>query len=809
MADAAPAAPCQVVDKDGVLQTPSLQDLLRARGVDTCGPHYAVVAIMGPQSSGKSTLLNHVFGTGFREMDASAGRSQTTQGIWLSVSPKLKDFRTLVLDLEGSDGRERGEDDTTFERQSALFALAVSDVLMINLWHHDIGREHGSGKPLLKTVLQENLKLFDSGKRKTLLFVIRDRSSKTPLDKLVTTLREDLERIWASILETAHGPPNRRLDDVFDLNFTSLPNYEEKEEEFEAEATLLRSRFKRTSEDCYIPGETSVPGSALCMSVERIWKVIRENKNLDLPAHRVMVATVRCDQAILDLGSDFAANTQVRELQEAAAIGLTANFGKMCEGVLEEYLCKFDAQVEFFEPSVCAAKREEMHGKLMGVLSVAVSAQFEFCRTEAMAAFALKMGGVTGEGFESATGELRAETLASFDAGVREACVSDELPREAKDARARLCEEMDAMHDATVKTLTQTALSAVQKGLFKALSAPLASLLEDLPPDTWQSARSLKAKQLEEKGAKLEAQLAGLGLSEQALGSCMDALSSYCDETCCNLIEEAAHLAGSRIKGRFTKAFCYDAKGTPRVWNAKADVPAVVAAAKQVAANALRLLTVSRLFRDYDAEFSQGSDISNAIDALAESTPGEAMAPGLASMFTSSTWEGVEEDDVLLSPIACKSAWRQMESEISYTVSQALAAQEAARQASQRGPPLWALLAIGVLGWNEFIALLYNPVLLVLLILLFVFGRAVYTRIDIAAELEKGFIPALISISLKLTPILVEVAGQFAGQIKDALEQHQGQQGAVDASPDGSGGGGGGGGQEQEKKTTKGSKKDD
>ena len=113
------------------------------------------------------------------------------------------------------------------------------------------------------------------------------------------------------------------------------------------------------------------------------------------------------------------------------------------------------------------------------------------------------------------------------------------------------------------------------------------------------------------------------------------------------------------------------------------------------------------------------------------------------------------------------------------------------------------------MGWNEFIALLYNPVLLVLLILLFVFGRAVYTRIDIAAELEKGFIPALISISLKLTPILVEVAGQFAGQIKDALEQHQGQQGAVDASPDGSGGGGGGGGQEQEKKTTKGSKKDD
>ena len=93
-----------------------------------------------------------------------------------------------MLDLEGTDGRERGEDDTTFERQSALFALAVADVLLINLWHHDVGREQGSGKPLLKTVLQENLKLFNSGKKKTLVFVIRDRSSKTPLEALAKTL---------------------------------------------------------------------------------------------------------------------------------------------------------------------------------------------------------------------------------------------------------------------------------------------------------------------------------------------------------------------------------------------------------------------------------------------------------------------------------------------------------------------------------------------------------------------------------------------------------------------------------------------
>ena len=94
------------------------------------------------------------FGTAFLEMDALSGRQQTTQGIWLARSPKIDEPLTLVLDLEGSDGHERGEDDSSFERQSSLFALAVADVLLVNMWAKDVGREAGASKPLLKTIFQ-------------------------------------------------------------------------------------------------------------------------------------------------------------------------------------------------------------------------------------------------------------------------------------------------------------------------------------------------------------------------------------------------------------------------------------------------------------------------------------------------------------------------------------------------------------------------------------------------------------------------------------------------------------------------------
>ena len=118
----------QLVTHDGDLPEQPLSAYLDNLGANEWSSKYQVVAIMGPQSSGKSTLMNHVFGTDFQEMDESMGRSQTTKGVWLAKSPKDNAYGpTLVMDLEGTDGRERGEDDTKFEKQSSLFAMAAAD----------------------------------------------------------------------------------------------------------------------------------------------------------------------------------------------------------------------------------------------------------------------------------------------------------------------------------------------------------------------------------------------------------------------------------------------------------------------------------------------------------------------------------------------------------------------------------------------------------------------------------------------------------------------------------------------------------
>lgn len=51
---------CQVVDGEAEFNEPGVQDFFSAVKMDHVGRDYQVVAIMGPQSSGKSTLLNAV-----------------------------------------------------------------------------------------------------------------------------------------------------------------------------------------------------------------------------------------------------------------------------------------------------------------------------------------------------------------------------------------------------------------------------------------------------------------------------------------------------------------------------------------------------------------------------------------------------------------------------------------------------------------------------------------------------------------------------------------------------------------------------
>ena len=72
----------QVVSGEGAFNTDGLQSFVRDSGVEGSGVGYTIVAITGPQSSGKSTLLNHLVRSGGG--GGGGGRQR-----WPTLSPSL------------------------------------------------------------------------------------------------------------------------------------------------------------------------------------------------------------------------------------------------------------------------------------------------------------------------------------------------------------------------------------------------------------------------------------------------------------------------------------------------------------------------------------------------------------------------------------------------------------------------------------------------------------------------------------------------------------------------------------------------
>ena len=314
-------------------------------------------------------------------------RRQTTKGVWMAIAEQSEQSddnnnNTIVLDLEGSDGRERGEDDQTFEKQTALFALAASDVLLVNVWCNDIGREHASGKPLLKTILQVNLKLFCSNnktatKKTKLVFVIRDRS-KTPIELLEKALKEDVEQVWQSIKKPEHFA-NSDVSEFFDVGYFSLPHYLHENEVFVKECKGLRAALISSTDDESGTHESKVPSTALPTSMREIWKAVQENRDLDLPAHAIMVATVRCEEIATMCADAVEASDAIGMLCERANTPNASEcttLGKEIEAIAKTGFDVYDAETAFFDKNVRDMKRRELAGKLTTVFKPTLEAHF-------------------------------------------------------------------------------------------------------------------------------------------------------------------------------------------------------------------------------------------------------------------------------------------------------------------------------------------------------------------------------------------------------------------------------------------------
>lgn len=288
---------------------------------------YHVISIFGSQSSGKSTLLNNLFGTKFQTMNEQISRGQTTKGIWMSnrVMPE-NNKNLLIMDVEGSDGIEKSED-KDFERKACLFALSSSEILMVNVWENQIGLYQGNNMELLKIVFEVNLQLFqnsESSKKVLLLFVIRDYIGNTPLEAHKTTLCNELDKMWEGI-KKPESLQDAKFTDFFDLEFRGFPHFVFQNDKFLEACSNLRSEFdseKVFNHDKY-KFNTKLPLDGWEMYTNNCWKVISSSEQLDLPTQQILVAKFKTKEIANKLFDEYKVSSKT----------LLLDFGKNYESI--------------------------------------------------------------------------------------------------------------------------------------------------------------------------------------------------------------------------------------------------------------------------------------------------------------------------------------------------------------------------------------------------------------------------------------------------------------------------------------------
>ena len=270
---------------------------MRRVSFEDVGVNYNTIAIIGPQSSGKSTLLNKLFDTKFEVMDSTIRRGQTTKGVLIAADFKSKVF---IIDCEGTDSKSRSEEDRgKFEHSSSLFSLAMSDILIINMWTSDVGRYTASNYGVLKIVFEMNLKLFEQKTAKKIIIFLRDFDpGRNRKDKIESLILEDIHKIWKEIKLPqkfeGKGPEN-----FFSFEFITLPHLIYRKDDFDKEIQDLRKRLDKTNEKYFFSNLSSiknVPADGLKQYVNQIWKEILSDKDLDIPSQREMLANYRCTE---------------------------------------------------------------------------------------------------------------------------------------------------------------------------------------------------------------------------------------------------------------------------------------------------------------------------------------------------------------------------------------------------------------------------------------------------------------------------------------------------------------------------------
>ncbi|KAI1622045.1 protein sey1 [Exophiala viscosa] len=758
----------QVIDEDKEFNH-DVSKYLDYTGVSRAGFNYHLISVFGSQSTGKSTLLNALFGTDFSVM-AESERRQTTKGIWLSKNKttlaEMAD-NLLVMDVEGTDGRERGEDQD-FERKSSLFALATSEVLMVNIWEHQVGLYQGANMGLLKTVFEVNLQLFLKDKKSTsrslLYFVIRDFLGTTPLQNLRNTLMQDMGRIWSS-LSKPPGLEKSSIDDYFDFAFTALPHKLYQPDQFKAEVAKMATRFREGHRDrrrdallgefeggVFLPEyHRRIPADGFAHYAEGIWDQIVNNKDLDLPTQQELLAQFRCDEIMREVMVAFDETITPYETQQGDATKtgtaeVIPGLGTAMKSARAEAVKNFETEASRYHKGVYQRKRTELESKIDSRLKALFAGQLTAAHKDGVQQFsdavsgAVKAGQKKGASYDFAeiVNEQKKIALGKFERQAKETVIEGLTWSNYKQEMTLYQKDLDKISGQLRRDEMRRLATRVERWVRSKLSDSIGLEFNALgsgrggsgaPEDgekpseqrIWDRIWNLFTSTVQEAEKRFSDRAASFDASAEEVEvgiwrlrrKSWGVLRSKIDE---EMMEGNLLL---KLRENFEDKFRYDEAGVPRIWRPTDDIEGIYTKARE---STLTLIPLLARFRH--SQTGAPPPLDRWIGPMpVGATPADEEDLTPIGGVDEDEGKSLEEETTILNEP------KRQDLTVRFKKAADGVYVEAKRSAigGMTQVPLYFYGLLLALGWNEIVAVLRNPVYFLFLILVAIGAYVTYT----------------------------------------------------------------------------------
>ncbi|MBA0598226.1 hypothetical protein Gorai_007999, partial [Gossypium raimondii] len=420
----------------------------------------------------------------------------------------------------------------------------------------------------------------------------------------------------------------------------------------------------------------------------------------------------------------------------------------------------YDIETFYFDHGVRNAKRKQLESKSLDFVHPAYLNLLGHFRFKALEDFKSRLEQMLniGEGFAASICTSTESCMLEFDQGYAvhffliDAAIK-QANWDASKVKEKLCRDINA-HALSVQDAKLSELVvSYEKQLGQSLSEPVESLFDNAGRDTWASIRKLLTRET------------GIAVSEFSA-----AISSF----------------------EFSAVFSHDNDSMPRVWTGKEDIKTITKGARTASLSLLSVMVAIRL----DGKPGEIENIlfSSLMEGTVTAVSSVDRSITTSDPLASSSWEEVmvSPKSILITPVQCKSLWRQFKAETEYTVTQAISAQEAYKQSNNWLPPPWAIVAMVVLGFNEFMLLLRpwllagagvsslwglpcskavgeptgqdlrNPLYLMGLFVVYLLSKVMWVQMDIPGQFQHGTLAGQISISSRFLPTIMNLLRRLA-----------------------------------------------